>query len=284
HIVGLIDSFKPIGSKVYDYKVIGKEDDLPKLTLAFNFNLGIIAIGDNWTRKTMHDKIRKILPDFDFVNAIHPSALIGKNVTIKKGIAMMAGAIVNSDAKVGAFTIINTKASLGHDSQLKDFASLAPSATIGGNVTICTCTAISLGANVLQDISIGRHVIIGAGSLVNKNIADFKMVYGVPAKVIKTIEKGEKYLYQTNHFVKEEKNKEKVLSFEVFVEESDWDAVLNDIGEYDFYHTYDYHMIAKTKKEIPILIKYTQNKSVIAFPLLIRDIEGTIFKDATSVY
>ena len=43
-------------------------------------------------------------------------------------------------------------------------------------------------------------------------------------------------------------------------------------------------MIVKTCGEIPMLVKYSNDNSVIGIPLLIRTIENTPYKDATSVY
>ncbi len=187
NIVGAIDSFKPIGSSVFNIKIIGREHDIEHLKKTHHFNRGIIAIGDNHARKKIYKKIINTAPDFKFINAIHPSAIIGKNVTIGKGVAIIAGAIINSDAKVGDFCIINTKASLGHDSELEAFSSLAPNSTIGGGVKIGTCTAIYLSASVIQGINIGAHSIIGAGSLIVKDVKNHVKVFGVPGKVVAPI-------------------------------------------------------------------------------------------------
>ena len=48
-----------------------------------------------------------------------------------------------------------------------------------------------IGANVcvLPGVTIGNNVIIGAGAVVNRDIPDNSMAVGVPAKVIKEIEK-----------------------------------------------------------------------------------------------
>jgi sugar O-acyltransferase (sialic acid O-acetyltransferase NeuD family) len=202
NIVGLIDSYKPKGTKKFEYKILGTEKDLNKLCKQFNFIAGIIAIGDNWTRKLMQKNITKLIPNFKFVNAIHPDAIIGKNVTIGKGTVIMPGVIINSSSKIGDFCILNTKSCLDHDSELKNYSSLAPGVTVGGNVSIGSFSAICLGANVLQDIIIGEHSIIGAGALINRNVDSYKMVYGVPAKTIKPIKKGEKYLYHVDNYIK----------------------------------------------------------------------------------
>lgn len=192
-IYGLIDTFKPIGEKVLGYEILGTEDYIKNLAQK-GINKGVIAIGDNWNRFLMQEKIKKISPDFEFISVIHPLTTISPSVKIGKGTVILASVIINAEAEVGDFCILNTGASFGHDSIIKDFSSLAPGVTVGGNVTIDTCTAISLGANVIQGITIGKHSIIGAGSLVLHDVVDYKLFYGVPAKEIRTIKAGENYL------------------------------------------------------------------------------------------
>ena len=41
---------------------------------------------------------------------------------------------------------------------------------------------IGIGASIRENIKIGNRVIIGAGSVVVKDIPDDSLVYGVPAK------------------------------------------------------------------------------------------------------
>ncbi|MCF8273415.1 MAG: peptidoglycan bridge formation glycyltransferase FemA/FemB family protein [Flavobacteriaceae bacterium] len=111
------------------------------------------------------------------------------------------------------------------------------------------------------------------------------MVYGIPAKIIKNVVKGEKYLYHIEDFVKPKKNIDKINStIEVITGKIGWDNVLKKVEYYDFYHTYDYHELSKADNEIPMLIKYSEGPTIIALPLLSRNIKGTVYKDATSVY
>ncbi len=71
---------------------------------------------------------------------------------------------------------------------------------------------------------------------------------------------------------------------EIIENKNKWDLLLSKFDRYDSYHTFDYHLITKSKEESPILIKYVEENVVIAIPLLIRNIEGTPYKDVTSVY
>ncbi len=193
-IVGLVDTNRKIGEDILDYKVIGKEEDLDHL-VSKNTNCEVfIAIGDNWIRKKVKDKIIKINPNINFATTIHPSAQIGKKVIIGKGTAIMAGAIINSDSKIGDFSIINTKASIDHDCTMSNFSSLAPNATTGGSVSIGEFSVISIGTTIKHGISIGKHSIIGAGALLMNNCNDNLIMYGKPAKKIRKRTIGEKYL------------------------------------------------------------------------------------------
>ncbi len=49
-----------------------------------------------------------------------------------------------------------------------------------------------LGARciVFPDITIGQYAVVGAGSLVNKNVAEYTVVAGMPAKEIKKIDRN----------------------------------------------------------------------------------------------
>jgi len=46
---------------------------------------------------------------------------------------------------------------------------------------------IGAGAIILQGVSIGKLSVVGAGAVVTKDVPDFSLVTGVPAKVVKTL-------------------------------------------------------------------------------------------------
>lgn len=71
---------------------------------------------------------------------------------------------------------------------------------------------------------------------------------------------------------------------ELITEKREWNSILANLDQYDFYHTYDYHHISKSVGEEPILIRYFDGNKSIAIPLLVRSIKNTPYKDATSVY
>ncbi len=63
-----------------------------------------------------------------------------------------------------------------------------------------------------------------------------------------------------------------------------WDRVIQKCVSRDCYHSFEYHQLSRRPQEEPHLFVYEQEGTVIALPLLVRHIEGTPYKDATSVY
>ncbi len=81
-VVGFVDSFIKKGTKKFGYEILGTEYDLPQIIERFDIVGGIIAIGDNWRRRKIAERILEIIPDFTFISVIHPTATLGKNVEI----------------------------------------------------------------------------------------------------------------------------------------------------------------------------------------------------------
>jgi len=193
-VMGFVDSFKEKGTGQNGLEVLGSELDLPWLIEKLDIHGAILGIGNNWTRKGMAEKIAIIAPDLEIVTAIHPSAVIGKDVKIGKGTVIMPGAIVNSNSKMGDFCILNTNSSLGHDGTMEDFSSIASGVCTGGNLVLGRFSALSLGANVIENITVGEHSLVGAGSLVIHDVEGHSVVYGSPARFIRIRKTGDPYL------------------------------------------------------------------------------------------
>lgn len=201
NVIGFADSYKKKGSYINGYQVLGSDIELPYLINRFEITGGIVAIGDNWTRKIVAERIHKIVPNFEFINAIHPNAVIGKDVVIGKGNVVMPGVIVNTNSIIHDFCILNTNSSLDHDSDMQSFSSLAPGVCCGGNLKLGKYSAISLGVNIINGIEIGAHTVVGAGSLVVNNIENGIVAYGSPAKKIRDREIGEPYLKSSSSII-----------------------------------------------------------------------------------
>ena len=102
---------------------------------------------------------------------IENDVIIGDNVTIKSGVQLWDGTRIESDVFVGpnvTFTNDSTPRSKKAFELLTTI--IKEGASIGANSTI------------IGGVSIGEYCMIGAGSVVTKNIPPYTLWYGNPAK------------------------------------------------------------------------------------------------------
>lgn len=194
NVIGIIDSIHDIGSDRFGFKIIGRQENIKQLIKQYNIEGGVISIGDNWARYYVYKQICEIVPDFKFVNAIHPSCIIANNIKLGIGIVAQAGCIFNPRATIGNFTLFSTGAQVEHDCIISDFSSISAGSVTGGYVKLGKYSAITLGVTVLDRLEIGENTVIGAGSLVLKSFPDNVLAYGNPAKIIRKRSVGEKFL------------------------------------------------------------------------------------------
>lgn len=143
----------------------------------------IVSIGVNKVRKMIVERLRSGNPMIRFATAIHPSAVISPSAKIGEGSVVMAGAVVNADAVIGKHCIVNTGATIDHDCVIEGYCHVAPGAHICGGTHVGEGTWVGVGSSVIQCLNIGKNCMIGAGSVVVKDIPDNVTAFGCPAKV-----------------------------------------------------------------------------------------------------
>ena len=146
-----------------------------------------IGIGNAKTRQILLERYsEKNMPTL-----IHPDAVIADNVVIGKGSIVMAGTVINPGAVIGAGVIINTCSSVDHDCVVHDYAHISVGAHLCGTVEIGYKTWLGAGSIVSNNISICNECVIGAGTVVIKDIKETGTYIGVPAEKMKQKPAGE---------------------------------------------------------------------------------------------
>ncbi|RZK21679.1 MAG: serine acetyltransferase [Pedobacter sp.] len=108
---------------------------------------------------------------------------ISSKVNIGKGLKLVYGhgSVINGTANIGENCTLRHLTTIG--CKILEDGSSGPSPVIGNNVDI------GVNATIIGDIKIGDHVIIGAGSVVTKDVQSHCVIGGNPAVILKMIYK-----------------------------------------------------------------------------------------------
>lgn len=193
-VQGIIDSYLKVGDTRFGYPILGGDDELPRLVSEHSLHGVIVAIGDNWRRRSVALAIRSLVPSLAFPTVAHPAACVSRSANLGSGCTIMAGSVINPGARLGDFCIINTLASIDHDCQIDNYASFAPHACAGGHAQVGECSAICLGAKLIHRVKVGSYSVVGAGATVLNDIPEHAVAYGTPAKVIRSRTADEPYM------------------------------------------------------------------------------------------
>jgi sugar O-acyltransferase (sialic acid O-acetyltransferase NeuD family) len=160
-------------------EVIGKVAD------AFTYKEEVdffVAIGSNAVREKVQEEL--IDEGLNLVSLVHPSAVIGTDVEIGIGTAVMAGVVINSSTRIGTGCIINTSSSLDHDNVIEDYVHISPGVSLAGTVKVGRLSWIGIGSVVSNNVNIYSGCKIGAGTVVVKDITEPGTYVGVPVRRI----------------------------------------------------------------------------------------------------
>ena len=147
-----------------------------------------IGIGDPGLRRKVAQRHGATL---QFINLVHPTATFGRGqralIDQQRGVAVCAGVRFMNSIQVGDFTVFSLNATIGHDSIVDDFVTVAPGANVSGHVHIGSACWLGTGAAINQGtagtkLSIGANTVIGSGAVVIRDCEPGAVYAGVPAR------------------------------------------------------------------------------------------------------
>ena len=158
--------------------------------------------------------------DASTFNSIAPDVKLGTGVKLARFINLY-GCSIGDGTKIGTFVEVQKNASIGRNCKIQSHTFICEGVHIGDNVFIghnvtfindryprATTAAgdlqtekdwkvehtvvrkgasIGSGATILSNITIGERAIVGAGSVVTRNVPPHTIVWGNPAKVLRRI-------------------------------------------------------------------------------------------------
>ena len=115
------------------------------------------------------------------------TVVLPKNVTIGSGVTVMNGALMMAAGGITIEDNVMIAANVqlisnNHDPYDRQILTCKP-------VLIKYGAWVGAGATILPGVTVGKYAIIGANSVVNKDIPDYAVAVGSPAKVVKYLDK-----------------------------------------------------------------------------------------------
>jgi sugar O-acyltransferase (sialic acid O-acetyltransferase NeuD family) len=120
----------------------------------------------------------------NFINLIHPTAVVAPSVKLGKGVGIKAYCVLASDVTVEGFTFLQSSVIMGHDVHIGKFCQVNSFSFFAGYARVHDMAVINAGSRLIQNVVVEEGGIVGMGSVVLNKVKKGTTVFGVPAKRI----------------------------------------------------------------------------------------------------
>jgi len=177
-IAGFLDD-NPSSLEGYpsDYKVVGSVSD-------YQFQVGdlaIIAVATPKIKRGLFEILRRKVKLLTFIS---PDAIVGKFTKIGEGCILGPRVVIGPNVILGDGVCVNTGSMIGHDTAIGDFSSLMANNNIAGKCRVGEEVYFASTVTVIPSRSICDGALIGAGSVVIRDIKERRTVFGNPANYL----------------------------------------------------------------------------------------------------
>lgn len=182
-IIGILDKKELVGTSILGYDVIGTDDEIMNLRKKnYSFLITVGQIKSAKLRLRIFLQLKEL--NASIATIISPLAYISKSAHIGKGTIIMHGVIVNTGVSIAENNVLNSGCILEHNTDIGSHCHISTQTVINGGCKIEDEVFVGSGTVILNQIKVCGGTIIGAGTVVNKNISIAGTYIGNPARMI----------------------------------------------------------------------------------------------------
>jgi|LauGreStaDraftv2_3_1035109.scaffolds.fasta_scaffold02099_2 sugar O-acyltransferase (sialic acid O-acetyltransferase NeuD family) len=182
-IIGFIDDDKDLlDLEINNIKVLGDFEylinNISKDTCIF------VPIGNNIIRVGILYKLKEL--GYNLPNFIHSTVDIHKSVIIGKSVYILPHSNIMPFVEIMDFVMISMEVKIAHHTIISNGCFISQDSNIGASITLEENVFCGMGSIIMTDVKrIGNDSIIGAGTVVIKDVPNYAIVVGNPGRIIK---------------------------------------------------------------------------------------------------
>lgn len=175
-----------IGELIYGHKIVDSNNNLFKKASLTGMNFAI-SVGNNKIRAELAKNIRGL--GGNLPTLIHPTAVVSKYTQLAQGVVIHANSVIQADVIIGQDSTVSYNVSVSHTSKIGKNSYLACNSNIGASFEIQDNVLIGQSAVIVSSKLnyVGHDSLIGAGSVVIRDVEPYSVIAGNPGKVIKML-------------------------------------------------------------------------------------------------
>lgn len=197
-VVDVIEAINALGQPGISWEVVAFLDDgnpdqrtlapygVPVRPVSFLDSLPadveyVIGIGSPSVRRDLDMRFRQ---ERRSPVLLHPSATMGRAVSIQPGTVVCAGVRLTNNISLGRHVHVNINSTIGHDARLDDYVTVSPLVAVSGNVHCETEVMLGTGVTLNPGITVGAGATVGSGAAALRDVPPGAVAVGVPAKAL----------------------------------------------------------------------------------------------------
>ncbi len=186
-LAGYLNDYEKAGTLIHGYPVMGKLDEAHEFAgKGYYFMWAVHMIGHGKKRRDLYHKLD--IPEDKLANIIHPNAFVADNVVIEPGVFVMANSYIGPGTTLRKCTLVMANCVVGHNDDIGELCHLSAGCNVSSYIKIGYASDIGLGAAVLEKRKIGNYSVLGANSLLTRDIGDSVIYVGSPARLHRKID------------------------------------------------------------------------------------------------
>ena len=178
-ILGILDRKENVGMDVLGYRIIGEDKDIPQYVDKADYLITVGFVTNPSLRIKLYNKVKDA--GGHLATIVSPTAYVARDTSIGEGTIIMHKAIVCVGSKIGRNCIINTMADVDHCAVIGDFSHLSANVLVAGDAKVGERCFCGIGSVISSGVSVASDVILGAGTLVVKDINEPGVYVGHPS-------------------------------------------------------------------------------------------------------